>query len=333
MDTRNIYDITLVGGGPTSLFAAFYAGMRKAKTKIIESLPQLGGQLAMLYPEKKIYDIPGFPEIKALDLIQNLIKQNNKFDHTICLEEEVLYLEQEKDAIIRLETLQGVHYSRAVIITAGNGSFQPRRLELAGAKNCEGISVHYHIMDPALFKNQNVIICGGGDSAIDWALMLESVAKSVQLVHRRPQFRGHEHSVELLRQSKVEILTPFIIDSISHDQGKLTNVGLRNVQTETKKDLTADHLIVNYGFTSSIGTMNEWGLDIQKKAIMVNSDMSTNIPGVFAAGDICTYEGKVKLLASGFGEAPTAVNNAMRYIDPEARLQPMHSTSVFNQKS
>lgn len=332
MFEKDLYDITIIGGGPVGLFAAFYAGMRHAKTNIIESLPQLGGQLSMLYPEKKIYDIAGFPDIKAQDLVNNLLKQIERFDQTTHLEEEVIHIEKMDDGILEIETNKGIHYSKSVIITAGNGAFQPRRLDLEHAHECEGLSLHYYITNSAAFTDQDIVVLGGGDSAIDWSLMLEPIAKSVTLIHRRPEFRAHEHSVHLLQESTVTIKTPFVLDQITQVNGLIKEVSIKKPKSDETETLKADAIIVNHGFSSSLGSMKKWGLEFQKNSILVNSDMSTNIPGVYAAGDICTYEGKVNLIATGFGEAPTAVNNAMHFIQPNARTQPVHSTSFFETK-
>lgn len=332
MSQPDIYDITIIGGGPAGLFAAFYAGMRQAKTKVIETLPQLGGQLALLYPEKEIYDIPGYPSIKACDLINNLTTQIERFNHTIVLNQEVTHLERHEDGLIELTTSKGTHLTKSVIITAGNGAFQPRKLQIAYDEELEGNSLHYFVTHADKFKNQEVVICGGGDSAIDWALMLEPLAKSVTLVHRRPNFRAHEHSIDLLEQSNVILKTPFVIESLKHSDTDLEEIVLKNPKTGDIETLTADHMIINYGFLSHLGEINNWELDLNRQAIKVKSDMSTNIPGVYAAGDICTYEGKVKLIATGFGEAPTAVNNALYFIKPDSRRQPAHSTSLFSEK-
>lgn len=329
--TKEIFDITIIGGGPAGLFAGFYAGMRQAKTKIIESLPQLGGQLTLLYPEKKIYDIPGFPAIPAADLIDNLIKQMAPFNHTIELNEEVLELKKMPDDTIYLRTTTQEHYSKAVIITAGNGAFQPRKLQCDYDPRLENKSLHYHVSRPDDFTGKDIVICGGGDSAVDWALTLEPLAKSVRLLHRRDKFRAHEHSLELLAQSSVEVTTPYVIKEIANDGEAIRSLVIADPKTGETETITADHLIVTYGFVTNLGEIANWGLDQERHAITVKSDMSTNIPGVYAAGDICTYPGKVKLIATGFGEAPTAVNNALHYISPDIRTQPAHSTSVFKE--
>ncbi len=324
----DIYDITIIGAGPAGMFAAFYAGMRQAKTKIIDTLPQLGGQLATLYPEKYIYDIPGYPKIKAGELVQNLEKQITTFNQRYCLEEEVLKIERQEDGVIEITTNQRVHYSRAVILALGNGSFQPRKLALENAEMYEGYGIDYYVSDLMKYAGKKVAIAGGGDSAIDWALMLESIAKEVTLIHRRPDFRAHEHSVELLKKSSVNVLTPYLLTEISGDR-TLDAIHLQKVKEEETIDLSIDYLIVNYGFSSTLN-LKEWGLNSTRQGIAVHSDMRTSMEGVYACGDIVQYEGKVKLIATGFGEAPTAVNNALHYINPKKRTQPAHSTSVFD---
>lgn len=325
---ENIYDITIIGGGPAGLFAGFYAGMRGAKTKIIDCLPELGGQLSLLYPEKLIYDVAGFPNVKAQDLINSLIKQIEPFNHTIALEEEVLSFEK-KENYFTLTTDKETHYSKSIIIAAGNGSFQPRRLNVEGNEELERKQLHYYIKDMSMFSNKNVVICGGGDSAVDWALMLEEVASSVTIIHRRPQFRAHEHSVKKLEASTVKIKTPFVIDSLNQVDNHLSSITIRNPKEELEESIELDHLIVNYGFSSSLGPIKKWPLDFKGLSVLAKTNTETSIPGVFAIGDISTYEGKVKLIATGFGEAPTAVNNAIHFINPSERLQPMHSTSLY----
>jgi ferredoxin/flavodoxin---NADP+ reductase len=328
-EDQKIYDITIIGGGPAGLFTAFYGGMRQASVKIIESLPQLGGQLAALYPEKFIYDVAGFPKVRAQELVNNLKEQMAKFKPTVVLEQSVDTLLKREDGIFKLTTNKEVHLSKTVIITAGNGAFQPRRIELENATQYESKNLHYFIDDLNQFADKKVVVFGGGDSAVDWALMLEPIAKKVTIVHRRDKFRAHEHSVENLHNSKVEIKTPFVPAEFIPDENGIKQVVLDSVGGETKEVMEVDAVIVNYGFVSSLGPIKSWGLNIDKNSIVVNSKMETNIPGIYAAGDICTYDGKVKLIACGFGEAPTAVNNAKAYIDPKAKIQPLHSSSMF----
>lgn len=328
-EDEKIYDITIIGGGPVGMFTAFYGGMRQASVKIIESLPQLGGQLSALYPEKYIYDVAGFPKVRAQELVNNLKVQMSKFDQTVVLEQSVEKIEKQEDNLFKLTTDKEVHYSKTVIITAGNGAFQPRRLELENASQYEGKNLFYFIDDLNKFAGQKVVVFGGGDSAVDWALMLEPIAEQVTIIHRRDKFRAHEHSVENLEKSKVQIKTPFVPADIIGDENGIKQVVIQEVNGEKKETLDVDAVICNYGFVSSLGPIKEWGFEIEKNSIVVNSKMETNIPGIYAAGDVCTYDGKVKLIACGFGEAPTAVNNAKTYIDPKAKAQPLHSSSMF----
>ncbi|KGX89802.1 ferredoxin--NADP reductase [Pontibacillus marinus BH030004 = DSM 16465] len=326
--SEQVYDITIIGGGPVGLFTAFYGGMRQASVKIIESLPQLGGQLSALYPEKYIYDVAGFPKVRAQELVDNLWEQANQFDPAVALEESVQVVEKLDDETFKLTTNKDVHYSKTIIITAGNGAFSPRRLKIQDCEHFEKTNLHYHVDDMKKFAGQDVMVCGGGDSAVDWSLMLEPIAKSVTLVHRRDKFRAHEHSVEQLNNSSVNIMTPYSPEELVGTD-RIEEVVLKETKGDQIHNIPVDAMIVNYGFVSSLGPIKEWNLDIEKNNIVVNQRMETNIPGIYAAGDICTYPGKVKLIASGFGEGPTAVNNAKAKIDPNAKVQPMHSTSLF----
>ncbi len=324
---ETITDIVIIGGGPAGMFAAFYGGMRQASVTIIESMPQLGGQLSALYPEKHIYDVAGFPKITAQELIDSLKQQMEHFNPQICLEEKVLQVVKKDERLFEIVTDRGVHKAKAVIITAGVGAFEPRRLELPEAAAYEKANLHYFVSDLQRFKGQKVLISGGGDSAVDWALMLEPIAESVTLIHRRDKFRAHEHSVENLIKSKVNVVTPTEIVKLSGDE-RIEQVTLQDVKTKQESVLDVDAVIVNFGFVSSIGPIAEWGFEIDGGSIVVDSRMETSIPGIFAAGDITTYPGKLKLIAVGFGEAPTAINNAKVYIDPEAKLSPGHSSNM-----
>jgi ferredoxin/flavodoxin---NADP+ reductase len=322
-----ITDIVIIGGGPAGMFAAFYGGMRQASVTIIESMPQLGGQLSALYPEKHIYDVAGFPKITAQELIDSLKQQMEHFEPQICLEEKVLQVVKKDERLFEIVTDRGVHRAKAVIITAGVGAFEPRKLELPEAAAFEKTNLHYFVSDLQRFKGQKVLISGGGDSAVDWALMLEPIAESVTLIHRRDKFRAHEHSVENLMKSKVNVVTPTEIVKLSGNE-RIEQVTLQDVKSKQETIIEVDAVIVNFGFVSSIGPIAEWGFEIDGGSIVVDSRMETSIPGIFAAGDITTYPGKLKLIAVGFGEAPTAINNAKVYIDPEAKLSPGHSSNM-----
>ncbi|WP_223067651.1 NAD(P)/FAD-dependent oxidoreductase [Paenibacillus caui] len=323
----DLTDLLIIGGGPAGMFAAFYGGMRQASVKLIESMPQLGGQLAALYPEKYIYDVAGFPKITAQELVNNLNEQLKLFNPEVCLEEKVLQVEKKDERHFVVTTDKGVHHAKAIIITAGVGAFEPRRLELEEAAQFEKSNLHYFVSDLNQFRGRKVLISGGGDSAVDWALMLEPIAEQVTLIHRRDKFRAHEHSVENLHSSRVNVITPTEITAL---QGKdqIERVTISHVKTKESQEIEVDDVIVNFGFVSSLGPIAEWGIKIENNSIVVDSRMETSIPGIFSAGDITTYPGKLKLIAVGFGEAPTAVNNAKVYIDPDAKLSPGHSSNM-----
>ncbi|MFS0840090.1 NAD(P)/FAD-dependent oxidoreductase [Paenibacillus sp. 1P03SA] len=322
-----VKDLIIIGGGPAGMFAAFYGGMRQASVTLIESMPQLGGQLAALYPEKHIYDVAGFPKVTAQELVNSLAVQMNHFPIHVCLEEKVLQVVKKEERLFEVITDKESHFGKAVIITGGVGAFEPRRLELPEAARYEKTNLHYFVSDLNSFAGQKVLISGGGDSAVDWSLMLEPIAEQVTLIHRRDKFRAHEHSVEKLMNSRVNVVTPTEITGLEGDDA-IRKVTLKHVKTGEETVLDVDAVVVNFGFVSSLGPIAEWGLQIENGSIVVDSRMETNVPGIFAAGDITTYPGKLKLIAVGFGEAPTAVNNAKVYLDPSAKLSPGHSSNM-----
>ncbi|SDN49277.1 thioredoxin reductase (NADPH) [Tenuibacillus multivorans] len=322
------YDITIIGAGPVGLFTAFYAGMREASVNIIDSMPQVGGQLAALYPEKYIYDVAGFKKVKSQELVEELHEQALTFSPTIHLNESVNTINHLEDGHFELITSNGTHYSKSIIITAGAGAFQPRRLKADNAEQYEDQNLHYFVKELNQFKDRRVLVCGGGDSAVDWSLALEPIAQDVTLIHRRDKFRAHEHSVSLLEQSNVNVITPYEAHELIGNGDHIEQVLIKEVKGDNTKLIDVDDVIVNYGFVTSLGPLKTWGLDIHKNSIQVNAKMETNIPGIFAAGDVCTYEGKPKLIATGFGEAPIAVNHAKSMIDPKAKLN-IHSTHLF----
>lgn len=323
------FDVTIIGGGPAGLFAAFYGGMRQMKVKIIESMPQLGGQLSALYPEKYIYDVAGFPKIRAQQLIDQLIEQASQFEPTIVVDETVQDVKKIDEQHFRITTDASVHYSKTILITGGVGAFQPRRLKLPNAMAYEGKNLHYFIDDIQHFANKDVCVFGGGDSAVDWALMLEPIARNVTIVHRRDEFRAHESSVEQLKNSRVQIVTPYEPIQMNGDGERVQEIVIQKAKAEETKTIHVDEAVVNYGFVSSLGPIKDWGIEIEKNSIVVNTKMETNIEGIYAAGDITTFDGKVKLIVTGFGEASVAISSAKTLIDPKARMQPQHSTSLF----
>jgi|SRR5690625_131046 len=320
MHTNEVYDVTIIGGGPTGMFAAFYAGMRELKTKIIETLPVLGGQIEIMYPEKNIFDIGAFPYIKGSDLIQQLSKQMDPFETEVCLEENVLKIRKEDDVFI-LKTDKGTHYSKTILITTGQGSFEPRKLTFDYNEAYENTNLHYYVSQLDTYKDKTVVICGGGDSAVDWALTLEDIAKKVYVVHRRDKFRALEAPVTLMKNSSVEIITPYKPEALIGDKEKIHEVRFKETRGDETITLPVDHLIVSYGFVSDNRQLEEWGLETEHANVKVSQRMESNIPGIYAAGDVATYDGKVKLIATGFGEAPTAINSIIQYLNPESFIQ------------
>lgn len=324
---HELYEITFIGGGPVGLFGAFYAGLRGMRTKIIDSLPQLGGQLVALYPEKYIYDMPGFPEVLAKDLANYLIQQAMRFQPTVCLEERAEQLTREDDHWV-ITTSKGVqHHTRTVVICAGAGAFTPRRLNAEGIAEFEGNGVYYGVREKSLFADKRLLIVGGGDSAVDWALNLYPIARETTLIHRRREFRAHEQSVRQLLQSPVQVLTPYELRRVRGD-GAVQSATIFHNKTQEEIELPVDAVILNLGFVASLGPIKQWGLELEGNAIKVDHLMRTNLPGVYAAGDGCTYEGKLKLLATGVGEVCIAVNHAKHMLDPSAKMFPGHSSDM-----
>lgn len=330
MHQDEIYDLTIIGGGPVGLFGLFYAGMREMKTKVIDSLEQLGGQLIAIYPEKYIYDMPGFPKVKAKDLVRDMVAQGLQYNATVVLGEKVQQLHRREDGIWELRTDRGVaHRSKTVVITVGAGGFSPRKLELPGLEELEGRSIHYFVTDTEVFRDQSVLIVGGGDSAVDWALHLEGIAKRLALCHRRDRFRAHEGSVKELLASSCDLHLFWEVKALHTENGRLTGATIFHNKTGEEQELPVDALILSLGFHADLGPIKGWGLEMQGSSIKVSSRMETNLPGVYAAGDVATYDGKLKLIATGTGEVTIAVNYAKTLIDPAARAFPGHSSDMI----
>jgi thioredoxin reductase (NADPH) len=326
----DLYDITIIGAGPTGLFAAFYAGMRQARTQIIDSLEEPGGALTAIYPEKYIYDVAGFPKILAKDFVEQMYQQAMRQNPTLRLKEEVTLLERMPDGNLRLDTNNGPRYSKSVIICGGVGAFEPKRLTAPGVNELEGRGLHYFAKRVEDFRDKEVVIVGGGDSAVDWAITLEPVAKQVTLIHRS-KFRAHEATVKELEESTVDLRFPGceVVEVTTGDDGRIATVHYKNAEGDVT-GIPCDELIAAIGFVADLGPLKTWGFELQKNQIVVDKiTMETNIPGVFAAGDICWYPAKFKLIATGAAEAVTAVNHAVTYIDPSARLDPGHSTNIM----
>lgn len=326
---EQIFDLTIIGGGPVGIYGAFYGGMHGMNIKIIDALPELGGQLAALYPEKYIYDLPGHPKIKAGDMIEQLMTQMNQYQDKIDIvtNTTVQTVEKIEDGTFKICTNKECHYSRSVIITAGNGAFTPRQLEVENAESFENI--HYFVSSMDRFKGKDVVIFGGGDSAVDWALMLEGVAKTVKIVHRRDEFRAHAASVDRLKASTVEVLTPYVATNLQGENHQVTSIELTNLTTKEVKTIEANEVIVLFGFISSLGPIKEWDLELDKNALCVDHRQQTSISGIYAAGDACTFDGKVKMITAGFGEMVVAINAAIQYAYPEKVHRHKHSSALI----
>lgn len=328
MQDLELFDTTIIGGGPVGLFGSFYAGMRQMKTKIVDSLVELGGQLSALYPEKMVYDMPGFPRVLARDLARDMAEQGLRFHPAVVLGERVETLERLPDDTLLLTTDKAAHRAKTVIICAGAGAFTPKRLDVEGTEAFEGRGVHYFVRDKAQFTGKDLLIVGGGDSALDWAMNLEPIAGKITLIHRRDVFRAHEESIDwLLNRSRV--VTKLFWEMRRLEGGdRLERVQIFNNKTGEEETLEVGAALINIGFNASIGPIRNWGLALQGPQIVVNSRMETSVPGVYAAGDVCTYDGKLKLIATGVGEVCIAVNYAKTQIDPTAKAFPGHSSNM-----
>lgn len=324
MSTQRV-DVTIIGGGPCGLFASFYAGLRGMSVRIVDSLPELGGQLVALYPEKYVFDMPGFPKVFAKDLARDLVAQGIQFEPELVLGETALTLEKDDEGYV-IGTEKGAYPTRTVIISAGVGAFSPTKIGVEGEDEFEGKGLFYGVKERAIFEQKRIAIVGGGDSAFDWCLNLCPIAKEIMLVHRRDQFRAHEESVEQVQNSSVQMKLWNVVKEL-HGDDRLTAITLENTQTKETETVEVDAVIVNIGFKSSLGPIKDWGLTIEKNQIAVNSvTYETDKLGVFAVGDVCTYDGKLKLIATGVGEAVTAVCFAKTRLDPDAKLFPGHSS-------
>ena len=323
--TENIYDITIIGAGPSGLFAGFYAGMRKNKVQIIDSLEVPGGQLTALYPEKTIHDVPGYFAVKAETLVADLVKQTAQFGVPIRLSEKVVDITPTTDqGVYQVTTTKSSYLTKSVIIATGNGSFAPKPLKTDEPSDFDFSKLGYSVTDKQQFAGKNVAVAGGGDSAIDLALMLSEVAASVSLIHRRDAFRAHESSVDKLHASDVHVLTPVTIRNISDHQE-----GLR-IALSDDRELDVDHLIVQHGFLSNNKDIRAWSVDLEMKRqhFMVDSHYQTSCENIYAIGDTANYDGKLGLIVEGFKEGPHAVNQIMTKIH-SGKLTHAHSTSLF----
>jgi thioredoxin reductase (NADPH) len=319
-------DLLLVGAGPVGLYGAYYAGFRGLTVTVVDPLPAVGGQVSSLYPEKSIYDIAGFPEIRGRQLIDNLVAQAAPFKPTYLLGQEATTLER-VDGGFEVVTAAGTRIrAGAVLVTAGAGAANPRSLPCGESYLGRGLA--YFVPDLSAFDDRHVVVVGGGDSAVDWALAAAGRARSVTLVHRRDRFRAHEHSVTLLENSPVRLVRNAEVQALAGDD-RVTGALVRVAGSSEPERLSADLVVAALGFTMRLGPLEQWGLELRHRCVVVDNCQRTSIPGVFAAGDIATHDGKVKLISVGFGEVACAVNHAATYLRPELALAPGHSSDAM----
>ena len=330
---NDVYDFTIIGAGPTGLFAAFYAGLREMSTKVIEALPEPGGQLAVLYPEKFIYDVPGHPKVQAEDLVKLLIEQCKLFEPAYvyeCHVDTLTRAEVDGEEVWRLGTSTGAHFSRTVMVSAGVGAFSPNRIDRPGIADYEGRGVYYFVKDKRPFRGRRILIVGGGDTAIDWCLNLKDWARQITLIHRRDVFRAHESSLAAVHASGIPMMTFWELKRV-WGEGRVEGGTIFNNKSGEERDIEIDAVLVNIGFKAALGPIESWGVDLADvRHIRVDGFMETNLPGVFAAGDIASVEGSepLNLIVTGFAQAAIAANAAKRRIDPKSRLFPGHSSEL-----
>jgi ferredoxin/flavodoxin---NADP+ reductase len=330
-----IRDITVIGAGPVGLATAFWAGMREASSRIVDSLPQIGGQLTALYPEKWIFDVPGHPKILAKDLVESLRRQAlAQFDVPVHLETTVETIDWEDDIVVlRTNNPDFAELrSRAVIISGGHGAFEPKKLPGYDMSPWEGRGAHYIVGSKSEFAGKKVLIIGGGDSACDWVINLLQTADRVGLCHRREGFRAHELTINQIMAAAdagdLDLHVPFQIREVSGN-GTIERVRLFHSEDESHEvELEVDAILLQLGFKTALGPLKDWGLEISKGAIVVDPVMKTNLPGVWACGDITTFDGKLKLIATGFAESAIAVAQAVHSFRPEMKIQPKYSTNT-----
>jgi thioredoxin reductase len=325
----DVFDIIILGAGPSGLYGAFYAGMRQMRTKIIEALPEPGGQLAVLYPEKYIYDVAGLPRVLAKDLVHDLVVQAEQWHPTFCYNERAEGLQQVEEGIWAVQTDRATHYARTVVICAGIGAFRPNRLDNESVTAFEAKdSVHYFVKDKSPFYQKNLLVVGGGDSAVDWALNLKDYAASVTLIHRRDGFRAHESSLAQLAKSSINVLTHYEIRRLEGEDHVERAVIFDN-RTDEDLTLEVDAVLLNLGFKANLGAIKQWGLEFEKRYISVNCRQETNLTGIYAAGDVCKQSGveTLNLISTGFGQAAVAVNHAYSLITGKS-VFPGHSSEL-----
>jgi thioredoxin reductase len=321
-----VYDVAIVGAGPVGLFAAYYAGLRDMRTVVVESLPIPGGQLSTLYPEKSIFDVAGFPGVRAHALVRRLMLQAKPFQPELRLGERALGLTRLEDGSFLLETDRGQVHTRSVIVAAGIGAFEPVPLAAPGVQEYLDRGVSYTVHDLSRYQGRRCLVIGGGNTAMDYALMLAPVCRELTLIHRRDVFRAHEASVRRLWESGARILPFYELREVRGDGRNVTEAVVYDNRTGEEQILPVDRVVVGLGFKSRLGPLAQWGFEVRGNKIVTTPRMHTTVPGVFACGDVVTYDGKLDLIATGFGEAAVAANEAKHYVSPQAKVFPGHSS-------
>jgi thioredoxin reductase len=335
-DVDEIVDITVIGAGPVGMCTAFWAGMREASSRVIDSLPELGGQLTTLYPEKWIFDVPGHPRVLARDLVEMLRQQSlEQFDvpvHLNTTAQTISWEGEGEDRLVVLHTDRGDLRSRAVIVAGGHGAFEPKKLPGYDMTPWEGRGAHYIVGEKSVFEGKRVLIVGGGDSACDWVVNLLDTASEIRLVHRREGFRAHELTVgqvlEAAERGDVMLHVPFQIKEVYGDGG-IERVRLfHSDEHERELEIEVDAILLQLGFKTALGPLKDWGFEVVKGAIVVDQVMKTSLDRIWACGDITTFDGKLKLIATGFSESAVAVAQAIHELRPETKIQPKYSTNT-----
>ncbi|EUJ31034.1 NAD(P)/FAD-dependent oxidoreductase [Listeria cornellensis] len=322
----NLYDVTIIGAGPVGLFTTFYSGLRSLKTKIIDAEPAVGGKIRYFYPEKIIRDIGGIPAIEGQELVKNLHDQAKTFQPTIVCGERITEIHRQTDGTFQLTAENGnKHYSKTIIIAAGSGTYEVHQLEVSGSETFAN-NLFYDIKNLASFQNKAVVVSGGGNAAIDWAQALEPIAKEVHLIYRGENFKGHEERVKEMHDSSIYVHVNHEITALQGDSTNLRNCVIHCNKNGNTIKIDTDAIVVNHGVKVNLGSMLDWGFDTSEYGILVNQEMETSVPGIYACGDICTYPRKMRIIAAGLHEGPIAINSAKNFLDPDAEEVAMVST-------
>lgn len=319
MSSDKIYDVIVIGGGPVGLFGTYYAGFRDLNVLLIEATEDLGGQITFLYPDKYIYDMPGFYEITGKELVKNLVKQAMKYNPDVRLGEKVLNIVKKGEMLFEVTTDKSTYNCRAILVTAGIGTFTPNKVEAENIAQFEGKGVFYYVRDVERFRGKRLLIVGGGDSAVDWALNLKDIAADTTLIHRRDVFRAHEKSVDELMHSKVKVKLFYVLKSVLGNEW-VEKAIITNTQTNTDESLDVDDILVLVGYKADLSIMKKWGIEMDNRGLLVDELQQTSVPGIFAAGDVASPRSgfRQNLLAVGFGQAATAANRIKKLLQPNA---------------